>query len=62
MSAEFERKELTTPRGEINPPFSNCPDGFTVTRYDSEGGYTAERETKAASEIITGYCGLAGKP
>lgn len=43
---------------EFNPPFSNVPDGFEVTSYNSRGW----RASKNGIAKATGYCGLAGKP
>jgi len=54
----FERIEnLKKPPGEVNPPFSNCPEGYTVASY-GHSSYTAARKT--GTKPATGLCGLAG--
>lgn len=50
---------LKKPAGELNPPFSNCPEGYTVTVHDSDGYFHAEKNPR---HIEHGFCGLAGKP
>lgn len=55
-----EVKELRKPHGEVNPPFSNCPEGFLVASHNSAGFYLAER--KVVTGPAQGYCGLAGRP
>lgn len=49
---------LPVPKGESNPPFSNCPEGYKVERY-SNSDYTAAKGRKITAR---GYCGLAGSP
>jgi hypothetical protein len=56
---ETECISLAKPRGELNPPFSNCPDGFSVTRHDSDGYYDAISPRKVTRH---GFCGAFGAP
>lgn len=60
--AQYEVRWLQKPAGEINPPFSNCPEGFSVSSHDSRGYYQADKLLKPKEVTYTGYCGLAGKP
>lgn len=54
---EYEyRHDLMKPPGELNPPFSNCPEGFEVARHDSGGRYQARRASKEHPPM--GRCGL----
>ncbi len=50
---------LRKPDGEINPPFSNCPEGYEVDSHDCDGYYQASKNKRI---VKLGYCGLAGKP
>lgn len=45
------------PKGEVNPPFSNCPEGFTVTGQGSHDHYIARKKT--GTSPAQGMCGMA---
>lgn len=54
---EYERKYgLRKPKGQLNPPFSNCPEGFEVTGHDSHGYYQVRK--KVGVIPAQGNCGL----
>ena len=57
---EYDEVFPNRPAGEINPPFSNCPDGYGVISYGSNLQYHARREISRLAR--RGYCGLAGDP
>ena len=53
-----DSKDFRKLPGELNPPFSNCPEGYEVTIRD-HFGFTA---VKNARVVKRGFCGMAGKP
>lgn len=55
-------KQLRKPPGEVNPPFSNTPEGYTVRGHDSWGYFSVRRDEVVGHEPGQGYCGLAGSP
>ena len=57
---ESDIKHLRIPKGEVNPPFSNTPEGYRVTNYDTWGAFTCRKDEVVGHEPGTGYCGLAG--
>lgn len=60
VSPEWDELVVNRLRGEDNPPFSNCPDGWEVLSYGTGSTYKVHR--KRDPKPATGYCGLAGKP
>ena len=54
----YETRDCHKPSGELNPPFSNCPEGFTVSSHDSDGCYVATKKT--GETPAQGRCGLVG--
>ena len=50
--------DLPIPKGETNPPFSNCPEGFRVAHY----GAASYKAVKDSRVVAHGFCGLAGTP
>jgi len=59
---ETDEQHLFKPSGELNPPFSNTPEGFKVISHDSDHTYFCCRERIVGHEAAKGGCGLAGAP
>lgn len=57
---QYDYKNLYKPKGETNPPFSNCPKGYEVTDH-SVHLYSARKLIKE-NEPGTGFCILLGEP
>ena len=57
---EHDEKQVKKPEGQLNPPFSNCPEGYEVSSHDSAGWYWCRREI--SRQPPRGYCGAFGRP
>lgn len=55
---EYDERWIDKPAGEMNPPFSNCPEDYEVSMCGI--GYSYRAQKQIGDRPGTGHCGITG--